>query len=308
MSLTSRQNVLTLDASPPAIQTPTTEQPTGTTTSLQEEPLVVIEASSSSLAALRLRDIWIYRELLYFMVWRDLKVRYKQTALGVLWVILQPLLMTFVFTAVLGGFIRIPSEGVPYALFAFAGLTLWIFFSSAVSLTGNCLVQNANLITKVYFPRLIIPISSIIARLVDLGVSLIILGGLLIYYGVGFSFHLLMVPVVVLLISLLALAFGLWTSAVNVKYRDVGLVLPVLIQLWMFVSPIVYPLSAVPAKWRAIYSLNPLVGILDAFRSALFGTPFDWPPLLISVAVTVILLPYAAYAFQHREKTFADIV
>lgn len=275
---------------------------------MQEEPLVVIEASGNSLAALRLRDIWIFRELLYFMVWRDLKVRYKQTALGIVWVILQPLLMTLVFTAVLGRLVRVPSNGLPYALFAYAGLTLWIFFSAAVSLTGNCLVQNANLITKVYFPRLIIPISSIMARLVDLGVSLIILLGLLVYYRIGFSSHLVMVPVLVLSLSLLALALGLWTSAVNVKYRDVGLVVPVLIQLWMFVSPIVYPLSAVPERWRLLYSFNPLVGILEAFRAALFGTPFDWPPLLISFAITAILLPYAAYAFQNREKTFADII
>lgn len=272
-----------------------------------EQPLFIIEPSHS-LVALKLSDIWFYRELLYFLVWRDLKVRYKQTVVGVAWVVLQPLLMTIVFTVVLGKLVRVPSNGVPYALFAYAGLTLWTFFSAAVSVTGNCLLLNAHLITKVYFPRLIVPLASIIARLVDLGVGLIILAGLMIYYRIGFSWQVVMVPVAILLLSLLALAFGLWTSAVNVKYRDVGLALPVLIQLWMFVSPVVYPTSQLPEKWRFVFSLNPLVGILDAFRAALFGGPFAWPTLLISVVFILILLPYGAYSFQRREKTFADII
>ncbi|HXI22979.1 MAG TPA: ABC transporter permease [Pyrinomonadaceae bacterium] len=270
-------------------------------------PTIVIEPTQKW-ASLQLREIWEHRELLYFLVWRDLKVRYKQTALGVVWVLLQPLLMTIVFTAVLGRLVRVPSEKVPYALFAYSGLTLWIFFSGAVSITGNCLVQNANLITKVYFPRLIVPLASILARLVDLLVSLVILGVLMFYYRVGFSSQIVMVPVLVLLLSALALAFGLWTSAVNVKYRDVGLALPVLIQLWMFLSPVVYPASQVPEKYRLFYSLNPLVGLLDGFRAALFGTPFTWYPILVSTIITLVLLPYAAYVFVAREKTFADII
>jgi len=281
--------------------------PDGASSRLPDEPLVVIE-SSKSLAALKLGDLWAYRELLYFLVWRDLKVRYKQTVFGVAWVVLQPLLMTIIFTIVLGRLAKVPSDNVAYPLFVYAGLTLWTFFSAAVSVTGNCLVGNAHLITKVYFPRLIIPIASIVARLVDLGVALIILVGLMIYYRAPITPHLLMVPVVILLLALLALAFGLWTSAVNVKYRDVGLALPVLIQLWMFVSPIVYSLYLVPPRWRLLYSFNPLVGILDGFRAALFGSRFDWPSLIISTAITLALLPYAAYSFQSREKTFADIV
>ena len=168
--------------------------------------------------------------------------------------------------------------------------------------------MNANLITKVYFPRLIVPIASIVARLVDLAVALLILFGLMLYYRVGFSSHIVMVPVVIFLLSALALAFGLWTSAVNVKYRDVGLALPVLIQLWMFVSPVVYPASQVPERFRFWYSFNPLVGFIEGFRAAMFGTPFDWFPILISTVITLVLLPYAAYSFVAREKTFADII
>jgi lipopolysaccharide transport system permease protein len=279
----------------------------GSSPGLPNEPLVTIQASKPWVP-LNIRELWANRELLYFLVWRDLKVRYKQTVLGLAWVVLQPLLMTIIFAIVLGRLARVPSDGVPYPLFAYTGLTLWIFFSGAVSITGNCLVGNAHLITKVYFPRLLIPIASIIARLADLGVALIILFGLMLYYRVPLTSHIVMVPVVILLISLLALAFGLRTSAVNVKYRDVGMALPVLIQLWMFMSPIVYSLNLIPPRWRLLYSLNPLAGILHGFRAALFGSEFDWPSLIISAAVTFVLLPYAAYSFQSREKSFADIV
>lgn len=270
------------------------------------DPIVIEPKGSWS--ALHLADVWAHRELLYFLIWRDLKVRYKQTIFGIAWVALQPLLMTLVFTIVLGRLVRLPSNGLPYPVFAYAGLMIWIFFSGAISITSNCLVGNANLITKVYFPRLIIPIASIAARVVDLVVSFAIMFLLLLWYRIPVSSQIMMVPVIILLVSLFALAFGLWTSAVNVKYRDVGLVLPVLIQLWMFVSPIVYPLQSVPAKWRLVYSLNPIAGIVENFRAGVFGYAFDWPSLTLAVVVTLTLLIYAAYAFQAREKTFADIV
>lgn len=269
--------------------------------------LIVIEPGNSWVG-LELGDLWAHRELLYFLVWRDLKVRYKQTVLGVAWVVLQPLLMTLIFTIVLGKLIRVPSNDIPYPLFAYAGLMLWTFFSGAVSSTGNSLVGNAHLITKVYFPRLIIPLATVTARLVDFVVSFVILFGFMLYYKVGITTHFLMVPVVILLLALLGLGFGLWTSAVNVKYRDVGLALPVLIQLWMFASPVVYPLSLVPPGWQLAYSLNPLVGLIEGFRAALFGSKFNWPALLISAGVTLVLLVYGTYAFQRREKTFADII
>jgi lipopolysaccharide transport system permease protein len=274
--------------------------------SVSRSPLVVIERSQPWIA-INLRDLWFYRELLYFLVWRDLKVRYKQTVLGIAWVVFQPLFMTIIFT-IFSGLVEVPSNGVPYPLFAYAGLICWTFFSGAVSNTGNCLVGNAHLITKVYFPRLLIPIASILARLVDFGVAFILLIGLMFYFQVSITPRILATPLLTLLLALLALAFGMWTSAVNVKYRDVGIALPVLIQLWMFVSPIVYPLSLIPPRWRLAYSLNPLVGIIEAFRAVLFGNNLYWPSLIISVSMTVVFLVYAAYVFQSREKTFADII
>jgi len=204
--------------------------------------------------------------------------------------------------------VRVPSDNVPYPIFAYAGLLLWSFFSSAISGSGNSLVGNAHLITKVYFPRLLVPLASILARMVDLLVALVMLIGLMIYFRVGVSTGLLMAPIMILLLALLALGLGMWTSALNVKYRDVGLALPVFIQLWMFVSPVVYPLTLVPQRWRLVYSLNPLVGIIEGFRAALFGKSFNWPALGISAIVTVALLVYASYVFKRREKTFADII
>jgi len=255
-----------------------------------------------------LPELWAYRELLFFLTWRDIRVRYKQALLGMGWVVLQPLLMTLVFTVFLGVIVRVPSDNVPYPIFAYAGLLLWSFFSSAISGSGNSLVGNAHLITKVYFPRLLVPLASILARMVDLLVALVMLIGLMIYFRVGVSTGLLMAPIMILLLALLALGLGMWTSALNVKYRDVGLALPVFIQLWMFVSPVVYPLTLVPQRWRLVYSLNPLVGIIEGFRAALFGKSFNWPALGISAIVTVALLVYASYVFKRREKTFADII
>lgn len=255
-----------------------------------------------------LGELWAYRELLFFLTWRDVRVRYKQAVLGMGWVVLQPLLMTLVFTIFLGVIVRVPSDGVPYPIFAYSGLLLWTFFSGAISGSGNSLVGNAHLITKVYFPRLLVPLASILARVVDLLVALMMLVGLMIYFRVGMSTGLLMAPLMITLLALLALGLGLWTSALNVKYRDVGLALPVFIQLWMFVSPVVYPLALVPERWRLLYSLNPLVGIIEGFRAALFGKSFNWQALGISAIVTVALLVYAGYVFKRREKTFADII
>ena len=274
---------------------------------LHERTLVVIEPTKA-MASLDLNEIWAHRELLYLLVWRDLKVRYKQTALGIGWVVLQPLLMTIIFTVVLGRVVKIPTNSVPYPLFAYTGIMLWTFFSGAVSITGNCLVGNAPLITKIYFPRLLIPIASVVARLVDFVVVLVILLGLMLYYRIGITTNLLMAPYIILLVSVLSLGFGMWTSALNVKYRDVGIAMPVLIQLWMFASPVVYGLNLIPPKLQLAYSLNPLVGIIEGFRSSLFGGSFPWTAILISSGITLFLLVYGAYAFQSREKTFADII
>ncbi|HEU4833388.1 MAG TPA: ABC transporter permease [Pyrinomonadaceae bacterium] len=275
--------------------------------STSELPWSTIERTNSW-KIFDLSELWAYRELLFFLTWRDIRVRYKQAVLGMGWVVLQPLLMTLVFTVFLGVIVRVPSDNVPYPLFAYSGLLLWTFFSGAISGSGNSLIGNTHLITKVYFPRLLIPLASILARMVDLLVALIMLIGLMIYYRAGVSTGLLMAPLLIVLLALLALGLGMWTSALNVKYRDVGLALPVFIQLWMFVSPVVYPLTLVPERWRLLYSLNPLVGIIEGFRAALFGKSFNWPALGISTLVTLALLLYAGFVFKRREKTFADII
>jgi len=253
-----------------------------------------------------LRDIWTYRELLYFLIWRDLKVRYKQTALGVAWVVLQPLLMTIIFTIVLGRLARVPSDGVPYLILVFSGLLPWTFFSNAILFSSNSLVANTNLITKVYFPRAIIPAAAVGARLVDFCITFVVMIALLIYYGVSPGWNLLMLPVFVTLITLLSLGLGFWTSAMNVKYRDVAYILPVLTQLWMFVSPVLYPLSLVPQKWRWLYSLNPAIGIIEGFRSSLLNRPFPWTAITISTVITGLVLLYSMFAFKRMERYFAD--
>lgn len=272
-----------------------------------EEPSVVIEPGGSW-AALKLRDLWAYRELLYFIVWRDLKVRYKQTVLGALWVVMQPLLMTVVFTIFLGKLARVPSGNIPYAIFVYSGLLPWTFFSGAVNNSGNSLVGNAHLITKVYFPRMIIPLSAVGARLVDFAVSFVILAGMMGYYGVAPTWKLAALPGLVLLVTALALGFGMLASALNVKYRDVGVALPVLLQLLMFASPVVYPPDIVPAGWQKVYELNPLVGVITGFRAAALGGDFDWGALAASAVVTLLLVAFSAYTFRRMERGFVDIV
>lgn len=274
---------------------------------LPDQPLVTIDPRISETAS-EPRELWKYRELLYFLIMRDLKLRYKQTVFGVAWVVLQPLLITLVFTVFLGILVRVPSEGVPYALFAYAGLWPWTFFSGAVLNTSNSLVGNTQLITKVYFPRIIIPCAAIGGRLVDFGVSFLVLVAMLIVYRVPLTWNILMLPVLVVLLLLLALGIGMWTSALNVKYRDVAAILPVLIQLLMYVSPVLYPASLVPERWRMLYMLNPMAGILQGFRSSLLGKSFDWMALAVSFAVMLALLVSAAHVFRRMEKSFADIV
>lgn len=281
--------------------------PQGSSSGLPDEPLVVIQPSKSW-APLNIGDLWASRELLYFLIWRDLKVRYKQTILGLGWVIFQPLLMTLVFTIFLGYLARVPSNEIPYPLLALTGLLPWTFLSTAITGSSNSLVGNAHLITKVYFPRMIIPLATIGARLFDFLVSFVILAGVMIYYGVRLSWKLAMLPVMILLITALALSVGMVTSALNVRYRDVGVAIPVLIQVWMFASPIVYPLELVPERWQGVYALNPLAGLVMGFRASLVGGVFNWTALAISAGVTVSLLIYSAYSFRRMEKHFADIV
>lgn len=274
---------------------------------LPEEPVVTIEPSRSW-AGINLRDLWSYRELLFFITWRDVKVRYRQTVLGIFWVVLQPLLTTVIFTLFLGKLARVPSDDVPYPLFVYAGLLPWTFFASGVTSGSGSLVGSAHLITKVYFPRIIIPAAAVGGRLVDFAVAFLVFVGMMIYYNVTLTKSILVLPVLAVMVTLLTFGVGMWTSAMNVKYRDVGVAIPVLIQLWMFASPVVYPSSLVPTAWKRIYAINPAVGIIDGFRASCFAQEFDWISLAISAVVTFILLAYGAYTFRRMEKDFADAI
>ncbi|HKP37472.1 MAG TPA: ABC transporter permease [Pyrinomonadaceae bacterium] len=276
-------------------------------TSLPAEPLIKIRPSRPW-SIINLREIWAHRELFVFLVWRDLKVRYKQTLLGALWVILQPLLMTVVLVVFLGMIARVPSPGPPYSLFLYSALLPWTFFSNAVAASSFSLIGSAGMITKVYFPRALVPVAAVAVRLSDFLIAFGIMAGLLAYFRVPPAWSALLVPFLVAHLTILAIAVGLLLSAVNVKYRDVGTIIPVLIQLWMFASPIVYPAGMVPARWRVAYELNPLVGIIENFRSCLIGLPMNLRSLLISLVITGLLLCCAAFVFHHMEDEFADVV
>jgi lipopolysaccharide transport system permease protein len=283
------------------------EPPQQQSSSLPEVPVITIKPSKSWVA-IDLHDLWAYRELLYLLTWRELKARYKQTVMGVAWVIMQPLMTTIIFTIFFSKLARIESDGIPYPIFAYAGLLPWSFFASSVTNSSSSLVANAPLITKVYFPRLILPAATIGARLVDFAVAFVLLIGMMIYYNVALTLNILMLFPLIALVTLLALGAGMWTAALNVRYRDVGVALPVALQLWMFASPILYPLSLVPEKYRAVYMLNPMVGITEGFRSALFGLAFNRRALVFSVVVMLVVLVYSAYVFRRMEKGFADLV
>jgi lipopolysaccharide transport system permease protein len=274
---------------------------------MNTEPLVVIQPSRGW-RLVSFRDLWAYRELLFFLMWRDVKVRYKQTALGAAWAILQPLFMMVIFTIFFGRLAGVDSAGIPYPLFALAGLVPWTFFSNAITASGNSLVGSSNLITKVYFPRLIVPAAAMLAGLVDFALAFLMFCLLMIYYRVALTVQVLFLPVLVLLTALFALGVGTWMSALNVKYRDVRFALPFLIQLWLFVSSVILPTSALPQKWRRLLMFNPMSGIIEGYRSALFGLPFDWPALGIAALLTFLVLIYAIYSFARVERSFADII
>ena len=279
----------------------------GSAADLPDRPLVVIEPSKSWVP-LNLIDLFAYGELLYFLMWRDIKVRYKQTALGAGWAILQPLVTMIIFTYFFGKLARVPTDGLPYPIFFYTGLLIWTFFSNAVTSGANSLIGNSNLITKVYFPRLIIPSAAIGAGLVDFAVASILLIGLLVYYGSSVTLGYLMLLPLVVLTTLLALGVGIFFSALNVKYRDVRYALPFLIQIWMFVTPIIYPSSLVPEEWRWVLALNPLTGIVESFRASLFGRELPWLELGYSAVFALAMLVYAAFTFRRMERSFAEFI
>jgi lipopolysaccharide transport system permease protein len=253
--------------------------------------------------------VWQYRVLLYFLVWRDLKVRYKQTSIGVAWAVIQPLISMLIFTVIFGYFAKLPSDGLPYPIFAYSALLPWTYFSSALNRCSVSVVADAQLVTKVYFPRLILPIAGTISGLIDFSVSFILLLGMMIWYGIAPSWYALMVPFFLGFALMTAFAVGLWLAALNVRYRDVGFTIPFLGQLWMFLSPIVYPVSIIPEKYRLLYSLNPMVGVIEGFRWALLGKASpDFALIAVSAIVVAVLLVAGLIFFRNMEQTFADVV
>ena len=277
----------------------------------QPVPHLVIEPTRSWVA-LNLRDTWSYRELLYFLTWRDVRVRYKQTAFGAAWAIAQPLATMLLFTLVFGRLAKMPSDGLPYALFAYVGLMPWTFFSNALTTSSNSLVVSSGLITKVYFPRLVLPASSVMAGLVDFFCAFMLFLGLMAWYRVPLTMKMLMFPVMVLLLWAAALGVGTYLAALNVRFRDVRFVVPFLIQFWFFATPIIYPANMVPEQYRAFYFLNPLAGIIEGFRvsllSGLNGASFNWFGIGLSAIVTMSILFVAAYEFRRMERGFADVI
>jgi lipopolysaccharide transport system permease protein len=274
---------------------------------LPDQPLFSI-TPQDGWASLNLGELWAYRELLYFLTWRDIKVRYKQTFLGVTWAVLQPVVSMAIFTVFFGKLAHMPSDGIPYPIFTYAGLLPWTFISNAVSGAGDSLVGSAALVTKVYFPRLIIPFAAVCAALVDFAIAAVVLFAMMMWYGVAFRWQILMMVPLAATAAFLAAGVGMWMSALNVKYRDVRYALPFMIQAWMFVTPIIYPASIVPARWRWLLNFNPLTGVIEGFRSALFGRSFHWSDLGAAAAITLAGMAYSTYAFRRMERQFADIV
>jgi lipopolysaccharide transport system permease protein len=285
----------------PSAATPATKLP-GSPVSVRIEPL-------RGLFNLHLGELWASRELLYFFVWRDVKVRYKQTLIGVLWVVIQPLMTMGVFTIFFGRLAKLPSQGLPYPVFYFAALVPWAYFSSALSSCTNTMVSSQHLITKVYFPRLALPVVSVCSPLIDFCIGLIVMIALTLSFGIRPPATVLLLPVLIVLALFTALAVGLWTSALNALYRDVASIIPFAVQFWMIASPVVYPSSLVPQRWRALYGLNPMVSVIDGFRWALTG--HGQPPgpiMLVSAAMVVVLLMAGLIFFQRMEGNVTDRV
>ena len=270
---------------------------------------VTIIKPSKGWVPLKLQELWEFRELLYFLVWRDIKVRYKQTVLGAAWAIIQPFFTMVIFSIFFGHLAKLPSDGLPYPIFIYTALLPWQLFAYAMTQANDSLVTNQNLIKKVYFPRLIIPLAAVLSGLVDFAIAFSVLLGMMMYYGIALTAKALTLPLFILFALTTALAMGLWLSALNLKYRDVRYCVPFLIQLWLFATPVLYPSSLVPEPWRALYGLNPLAGVVEGFRWAMLGRSGGTGPLMVvsSLAVLAFLAGGLKY-FQRAEKTFADRV
>jgi lipopolysaccharide transport system permease protein len=268
----------------------------------------LIEIGRSQGAAQSLRDLWRYRELLYFLAWKDIKVKYKQTALGIAWVVLQPLLGMLLFTLLFGRVAKLPTDGLPYPIFYFASLMSWTYFSTALVTASNSIVNNTSLISKVYFPRVLLPASAVIGALLDLAITAVLLVGLLLYFEIPITKGLAAVPLVLVLLVILTLGVGQMLAALTVNYRDIKHALPFLVQLWFFASPVIYPLSMVPERFRWLVCLNPVTGIIESTRALIGGRALPWDALGISCVVVVVLLVWGFWYFQRTERRFADVI
>lgn len=259
--------------------------------------------------AIDLHELWAYRELLFVLAWRDVSIRYKQSAIGIGWAIIQPLMMMVIFTVVFGIFAKLPSEGVPYPIFTFCALLPWNYFARSMTDSSNSLVGSSHLVTKVYFPRLVLPLSRVFAGLIDFGIGFVILLGMMVWYGITPTIGLLFLPVFLLVAMLAALGVGLWLTAMNVKYRDVTFVIPFLVQFWMYASPVAYSVTIVPERWQWVYGLNPMVGVIEGFRWALLGKAApNAEIMLVSLGAILLLLTSGLFYFKKMERTFADII
>jgi lipopolysaccharide transport system permease protein len=276
--------------------------------SIPEIPIHIIRPSHGWVS-LKLQELWEYRELLYFLIWRDIKVRYKQTVLGAAWAIIQPFFTMVVFSLFFGQLAKIPSDGIPYPIFSYAALVPWTFFATGLSQSSNSLVGSANLIKKVYFPRLAIPIATVLSGIVDFVLAFLVLLGMILFYGTYPTVNVLWLPCFLLIALVTVLGVGLWLSAMNVQFRDVRYLVPFLVQFWLFVTPIAYPSSLLSEPWRTLYGINPMVGVVEGFRWALLGTATaPGFTIIVSSIASLVLLVSGALYFRHMEKTFADVV
>ena len=257
----------------------------------------------------RFKELWDFRELLYFFIWRDVAVRYKQTLLGAAWAIIQPVMTMVIFSIIFGKLAKLPSDGIPYPIFSYTALLPWGLFSTGMGAVTGCLISNQNLLTKTYFPRLILPITAVVSGIVDFGLSFLVLLGMMLFYHIPFTWRILALPVFILLALVTAMAAGMWLAVFNVRFRDVKYLLPFLMQFWQYATPIAYSISLIPAKWRTIYGLNPMTGVIGGFRWAMLGQSFSLGPIVIvSIIVIIILFIGGLIFFQRNEKIFADLI
>ena len=270
----------------------------------------VVIKPSRGWVGLRLKDLWLYRELVYFLTWRDLKVRYKQSVLGILWAILKPFMAMVVFTIFFGNFAKIPSDHVPYPIFSYTATLPWELFATALGVASRSMVSNSNMISKIYFPRMIIPLASVMSSVVDFFIGFTILIGMMFFYKISPTIATLWLPLLILLALITALGIGFWSSALMVRYRDVGYIMPFISTLWMYLTPVVYPASMIPEKWRLLYALNPMTGVVEGFRYALLGTTQSVSAgmILISSGISILILITGLFYFRRMEKQFADMI